>query len=118
VQTLKTEEEVANFIGDIHIIEYGVEWTPAARAARGLGGLDECTHGSLRRSCEICERDAEIERLREAIFWACGVGGEFRLREDNEGAFWWRKELMERSGISAEELNRLALEEIEEVEGE
>jgi len=25
---------------------------------------DECKHGSLRRSCEICDRDAEIERLR------------------------------------------------------
>ena len=25
---------------------------------------DECKHGSLRRSCEICERDEEIERLR------------------------------------------------------
>ena len=28
---------------------------------------DECIHGSLRRSCEICERDAEIDRLREAL---------------------------------------------------
>jgi len=25
---------------------------------------DQCKHGSLRRSCEICERDVEIERLR------------------------------------------------------
>ena len=24
---------------------------------------DECKHGSLRRSCEICERDEEIKRL-------------------------------------------------------
>lgn len=23
-----------------------------------------CEHGSLKRSCEICERDAEIDRLR------------------------------------------------------
>ncbi len=28
---------------------------------------DECEHGSLRRSCEICERDAEIESLRAEI---------------------------------------------------
>jgi len=28
---------------------------------------EECKHGSLRRSCEICERDEEIERLRETI---------------------------------------------------
>ena len=26
---------------------------------------DECKHGSLRRSCEICERDVEIDRLRD-----------------------------------------------------
>jgi hypothetical protein len=26
---------------------------------------DECEHGSLRRSCEICERDEEIARLQE-----------------------------------------------------
>ena len=25
---------------------------------------DQCKHGSLLRSCEICERDVEIERLR------------------------------------------------------
>ena len=26
---------------------------------------DECEHGSLRRSCEICERDARIKELEE-----------------------------------------------------
>lgn len=60
--------------------------------------------------------EEEIERLREAIFWACGVNGTFRLREDGEGQFWWRKELRELAGISGEELNRRALAEIEEVE--
>jgi len=28
---------------------------------------DQCKHGSLRRSCEVCERDAEIERLRAEV---------------------------------------------------
>jgi len=28
---------------------------------------DECKHGSLLRSCEICDRDAEIERLRAEV---------------------------------------------------
>lgn len=28
---------------------------------------DECEHGSLRRSCELCERDAEIQRLRARV---------------------------------------------------
>jgi hypothetical protein len=27
----------------------------------------DCIHGSLARKCEICERDQEIHRLREAI---------------------------------------------------
>lgn len=70
------------------------------------------------RTDEIDRLRAENERLREAIFWACGVNGTFRLREDGEGQFWWRKELRELAGISGEELNRRALAEIEEVEGE
>ena len=28
---------------------------------------DECEHGSLRRSCEICERNEEIRRTKEAF---------------------------------------------------
>ena len=28
---------------------------------------DECSHGSLRRSCEICERDKEIADLKAAL---------------------------------------------------
>jgi hypothetical protein len=28
---------------------------------------DVCNHGSLRRSCEICERDGEIVRLKAAL---------------------------------------------------
>jgi hypothetical protein len=27
----------------------------------------DCKHGSLARKCEICERDAEIERLRARV---------------------------------------------------
>jgi hypothetical protein len=39
----------------------------------GIGHLPSCPdglicqHGSLRRSCEICDRDAEIAQLREAV---------------------------------------------------
>lgn len=32
-----------------------------------LPSTEQCCHGSLKRSCEICERDAEIKRLREAL---------------------------------------------------
>lgn len=27
----------------------------------------DCEHGQLKRSCPLCEKDAEIERLREAL---------------------------------------------------
>jgi ribosomal protein L32 len=30
---------------------------------------DTCKHGSLARSCEICERDKEIESLRAEVEW-------------------------------------------------
>ena len=50
------------------------------------------------------ERDALQQRvgaLEAAIAWACGymVGEPFRERRDGEGAFYWRNELRERSGM-------------------
>jgi len=27
-----------------------------------------CPHGQLRRSCELCERDEEIDRLKEELY--------------------------------------------------
>jgi hypothetical protein len=55
-----------------------------------------CSHGSLRRSCEICERDAEIERLsrelleaREALKRIANVVG-----EDEPSIMWpWAQEV-------------------------
>jgi hypothetical protein len=48
--------------------------------------------------------EAERDRLRASILWALGytpeTGEPFRLREDGEGAYWWRSELRERSGIT------------------
>lgn len=56
-------------------------------------------------------QQAELTRLREAIFWALGVNGEFPPREDGDGPYWWRMELRKRAGISAQELNdRAALQ--------
>lgn len=42
---------------------------------------------------------AEIGRdnLRSAVLWALGEGDDFPLRQDGEGAYWWRKELRERA---------------------
>ena len=30
-------------------------------------GYEVCRHGSLRRSCETCDLEAEVERLRDGI---------------------------------------------------
>lgn len=40
-----------------------------------------------------------INDLEDAIHWALGET-DFRPREDGEGAYWWRKELRERSRIA------------------
>lgn len=47
---------------------------------------------------ELARRAEANERLRDAILWALGENGEFRLGEVGEGAFWWRKELRRRAG--------------------
>ena len=55
---------------------------PGARRGRGVGATDVapssnpspvCPHGSLRRQCEVCERDEEIARLRAAMARAHGI---------------------------------------------
>jgi len=50
---------------------------------------DECKHGSLRRSCEVCERDAEIERFRaevERLESTCPLcGHEWRRHDPADG---------------------------------
>ncbi len=48
------------------------------------------------------------ERLRLAIRWALGYeqhdGTDFRERQPGEGAYWWRKELRTRTGLSDEDI--------------
>ena len=52
---------------------------------------------------------AEVARLREAIFWACGAHGDFPGSGDpSKGKFFWRSELRQRAGITGEELNARA----------
>lgn len=40
------------------------------------------------------------KRLELAIRWALGEMDDFPAREDGQGAYWWRKELRERAGLS------------------
>jgi hypothetical protein len=47
------------------------------------------------------QAEAENKRLRKAILWADGQVDDFRARREGEGAYWWRRELMERAGLRA-----------------
>lgn len=60
-------------------------------------GRSEAEHAE-----ERAELLAENERLKDAIRWALGET-DFRGRMEGEkGAFYWRKELRERSGLDWE----------------
>ena len=49
---------------------------------------------------ELADALEREERLRQALEWALGARGEFRLRKKGEWQFWWRKELMKRAGLA------------------
>jgi hypothetical protein len=50
---------------------------------------------------------AREHRLAAAIVWALGYT-DFRSRREGEGAYWWRTELADRSGLTNEECNAIA----------
>ena len=60
-------------------------------------------------SASVAKLVEECDRLREAILWACGMRGKFPIRQEWQGAYYWRKELRERAGISYEEIDSQAL---------
>ena len=39
------------------------------------------------------------KRLRQALEWALGVRGDFKIRREGDGPFWWRNELQKRAGL-------------------
>lgn len=43
--------------------------------------------------------------LREAVIWALGYH-DFRERQEGEGPYWWRRELMHRSGLTQGDLDQ------------
>lgn len=43
---------------------------------------------------------AERDGLEAALNWALGCKKDFRQRAEGEGAYWWRKELAERAGMT------------------
>ena len=54
---------------------------------------------SVINAARLIQAREENERLIAAINWAHGCNGDFRERGPKEGAFWWRTELRERSGL-------------------
>ena len=54
----------------------------------------------LNETTTALRASAEREkRMAQAIVWALGYT-DFRGREEGEGAYWWRKELSTRAGLS------------------
>ena len=59
---------------------------------------NQCGHGHLRRSCEICQRDEEIEQLkaeRDALKAAAEKGTEYVLAHINQDLRAERDALLE-----------------------
>lgn len=68
---------------------------------KGLGDQLAAARRALEGKERECERmRADVVRLGQAILWADGQHEDFRPRERGEGAYWWRKELMRRAGIT------------------
>jgi hypothetical protein len=63
-------------------------------------GQDDPHSGTIRELIAALRASAEREkRMALAIVWALGYT-DFRGREEGEGAYWWRKELSTRAGLS------------------
>src|SRR3990167_4864541 len=63
--------------------------------ANGLSVMIPSIKSFIRNLITLREERAREED--EKIFgWLLGGEGDFRAREDGEGAYWWRKELMDR----------------------
>jgi hypothetical protein len=45
--------------------------------------------------------EARVAELEAAILWADGQGDDFPERQPGQGAYWWRRELMQRAGMRA-----------------
>ena len=43
----------------------------------------------------------EIRKLQMAVRWALGEVGDFPMRQEGQGAYWWRTELRRRAGMSS-----------------
>ena len=48
---------------------------------------------------EVRDLKAERDRLRDAINWAMGCGGDFHERSGHEGPYYWRTELAKRASL-------------------
>ena len=73
---------------------------------------DECEHGSLRRCCEICDRDAEIDRLKADL-----EDAREKLSEEKDAARYWQDKANEEAG-SLESERLFHLKKIDDLKAE
>jgi len=59
---------------------------------------EECKHGQLARSCEICELEAEIKRLRDALQGVADIGDDESLSDETAAV---RMEEVARAALDA-----------------
>jgi hypothetical protein len=75
---------------------------------------------TTRERAERAERNAnalgkKVERLTNAIAWACGEIGQFLPSAEHRAPFaqyWWRSELRQRAGLLVENGSQSAVEEV------
>jgi len=67
----------------------GAAWLEERESKPEYPNARDCAHGSLRRTCEVCERDeriaeleAECERLRAVVLWYAEYGGTTAIEDD------------------------------------
>jgi hypothetical protein len=49
---------------------------------------------------ELIDLRVRLELLEAAIRWACGEEGDFKMRDIEDGPYWWRKELRRRASLA------------------
>lgn len=67
IKTVKTEEEVELVVNDIAIIEYGVDWTTAARAACGPSKFDKVVALSDKHTITLEELSNKLVNLANKL---------------------------------------------------